>query len=158
VGPEWCGPRRDKLAALEWREVWDEDDETPYAARVLVHVLDWDHPANGTVKWSEFAQTDRRGNLTRSWRTMPSHMLGKVAESLALRRGFPEVQQAVAYLGDDDDTTLIREASTVAGPAIETPAPDPERAAPGRGGRGAARSGSDRVPDWVRDQDPENLR
>lgn len=171
VGPEWCGPRRDKLAALEWREVWDEDDETPYAARVLVHVLDWDHPANGTVKWSEFAQTDRRGNLTRSWRTMPSHMLGKVAESLALRRGFPEVQQAVAYLGDDDDATLIREASTVAGAAgeIETPppasdsrkqsnTPAPERAAPGRGGRGAARSGSDRVPDWVRDQDPENLR
>ncbi len=42
-GPVWCGPRN-AAGELEWREVWD-DDEYPYAARVLVHVQGWKVPA-----------------------------------------------------------------------------------------------------------------
>jgi len=88
-GPVWCGPRNQR-GELEWRDVWDETDP-PYCARVLVHVKDWVTPANGTAKWSEFVQTDQAGVPTVSWQRMPSHMLGKVAESLALRRAFPDV-------------------------------------------------------------------
>jgi hypothetical protein len=95
-GPMWCGPRSSPGAPLEWLEVWDEDDAPPYCARTLVHVRGWGSiTANGTAKWSEFAQftEDERGQprLLKMWRDMPSHMLGKVSESLALRRGFPDV-------------------------------------------------------------------
>ena len=89
-GPVWCGPRVD--GELEWRELWDED-EKPYAARVLVYRKGWVKPANGTCKWSEFAvYIDKdRTELGPMWVKMPSHMLGKVAESLALRRAFSDV-------------------------------------------------------------------
>jgi hypothetical protein len=88
-GPVWCGPR--ERGELIWREVWDDDERYPYCARCLVYVDGWTMPANGTTKWSEFAQRDNAGALTATWRQMPSHMLGKVAESLALRRAFADV-------------------------------------------------------------------
>ena len=112
VGPEWCAARGyteagQPTAALEWSELWDRD-AVPYAARCLVYRDDWDRPANGTVKWSEFAQTYQpRGGGERkpiqTWAQMPTHMLGKVAESLALRRAFSEVETAIAVIGGDDD-------------------------------------------------------
>ena len=89
-GPVWCGPRNQR-GDLDWRDVWDDDKEPPYCARVLVHVKAWVTPANGTAKWAEFAQYDNNGRLLPLWKTMPSHMLGKVAESMALRRAFPDV-------------------------------------------------------------------
>jgi RecT family len=124
-GPYWCGPRRldpagNKLP-LEWTDVWDDDDSFPYAARVFVWPAGWRTPANGTVKWSEFAVYDdaERTRLGRFWKHSPSHMLGKVAESLALRRGFPEVEAAVSYTErpgelDSDDQAVIAEAEAEA--------------------------------------------
>jgi len=189
-GPEWCGPRRldrdGNRLPLEWLEVWDEDTP-PYAARCLIHVDGWNTPANGTVKWDEFRQTttDKRTHETRlvtMWERFPSHMLGKCAESLALRRGFSEVAQAVAYLGDTDDTAVMREVAAEAFVLERPPAPSSPPAAadrgedagppppppgpppPGRRGGGrrrVARSGvydNDQVPDWVRDQSPEAQR
>ena len=112
-GPEWCGPRRyddnGLRLPLDWTEVWDDDDAYPYAARVLVYRHDWDRPANGTVKWAEFAQyttVNGQTRLTAAWQKMRSHMLGKVAESLALRRAFSEVAAAVDYVGDDDQAAI----------------------------------------------------
>ncbi len=120
-GPLWCGPRRfDETGAklpLDWSDLWDEDDAYPYAARCLVWPAGWKIPANGTVKWSEFAvyEDTQHTRLGRFWRQSPAHMLGKVAESLALRRGFPEVEAAVSYVdrpGDheSDDASLLAEA------------------------------------------------
>jgi hypothetical protein len=96
-GPEWSGPR-DAQGALNWLEVWDGDGY-PYCARVFVYRAGWVKPSNGTAKWSEFVQTNRDGDLIGLWPTMPAHMLGKVAESLALRRAFPDV------ITDDDVAT-----------------------------------------------------
>lgn len=99
-GPQWCAARKHEDDALDWLDVWDRDG-LPYAARVFAYRQGWDRPANGTVKWSEFHQT---GPL---WDRMPAHMLGKVAESLALRRAFPEAigtaLVAVAYDEQDAD-------------------------------------------------------
>jgi RecT family len=138
-GPTWCGPRRkdpktgESFGPLDWREMWDEDGP-PYAARCLVFRDDWDRAANGTVKWSEFVQTFRpRGGgekrPTKTWATMPSHMLGKVAESLALRRAFAEVAAAVAYV-DDDDAALAHEVDAEAWVADIAPASPPAPSAP----------------------------
>jgi phage recombination protein Bet len=89
-GPVWSGPR-DADGNLNWLDVWDNEDEPPYCARVLVHRAGWVVPANGTAKWSEMAQLDKEGDPVLMWKRMPSHMLGKVAESLALRRAFADV-------------------------------------------------------------------
>lgn len=99
-GPVWCGPRVDG-GPLDWREVWD-DDEPPYCARVLVYRRNWKVPANGTAKWSEFRQTGKEKNLTGLWAKMPAHMLGKCAESLALRRAFPDTITADTVDGFDE--------------------------------------------------------
>ena len=90
-GPVWSGPRNPDTGGLEWREVWDDDTNPPYCARTLVYKRGWRVPANGTAKWSEFAQTDSGGKLIPPWAQMPSHLLGKVSESLALRRAFADV-------------------------------------------------------------------
>jgi hypothetical protein len=169
-GPQWCGPRATSTdgsrGPLEWLDVWDGDGE-PYAARVLVYVAGWELPVNGTVKWDEFAQryqTEPR-NLLPTWEQMPSHMLGKTAESLALRRAFPEVAAAVAFTGPEDGdegATITAEVSADVlepevvenpPPADRAPAPidlEPDRPPARRKAR------PDAVPDWVRDQDPEN--
>ena len=133
-GPMWCGPRGytaegKPTAPLQWTELWDQE-QVPYAARCLVFRDDWDRPANGTVKWSEFAKTfqpkgggDRRP--TGTWAQMPSHMLGKTAESLALRRAFAEVAAAVAYVGDDD-TAMATEVEAEVATTIPAEVTGPE--------------------------------
>jgi hypothetical protein len=122
-GPVWCGPRNE-AGELVWEEVWSDDDNFPYCARVLVFRKDWSRPANGTAKWSEFSQTvtDGKGgqSLSQFWRRMPSHMLAKVAESLALRRAFPNdasYRLAATFAGDDTASTVAE--------ATATPAPAP---------------------------------
>ena len=157
VGPEWCeARRRDEKGArlpLEWLELWDGDPgEYPYAARCIVHVADWDHPVNGTARWAEFAQYRRDGRTLRApWLKMPAHMLGKVAESLALRRAFSEVQSAVTFLGGDDAADVVAE---VAAEAYATP-PEPPPVSPAHPAARARAARPDAIPDFVRDQSPE---
>jgi hypothetical protein len=158
-GPQFCGPRRYRddgsKIDLDWDDVWDGADN-PYAARCLVYVAGWDIPVNGTVKWGEFAQTvdAERQRLSPLWQRMPSHMLGKVAESLALRRAFPEVDAAVSYVDaregfDADDAAVIAEAEAVNVADRSVPAPVGEVPAAPTG------TDPDRVPDALYDDLPE---
>jgi hypothetical protein len=90
VGPQWCGPHAPFAdSPLVWHDVWLED-QPPHAARVFVYRDGWPEPVNGTAPWREFAQRDSNGRLVNLWAKMPAHMLGKVAEAMALRRAFPE--------------------------------------------------------------------
>ena len=66
------------------------DNKTLLACRVRVYRKDWRRPVVGLAFWSEFAQFTKDGSLTRFWREKPLLMLAKVAESLALRKAFPE--------------------------------------------------------------------
>lgn len=83
------------------------------------------------------------------WARMGSHMLGKVAESLALRRAFPEVAAALEYADADDDT--IAEAEAQPPPAITARHPS-NTARPVT----TVRAAFDRVPDHVYDDAPES--
>src|SRR5215471_7375597 len=87
-GPYWTGLRLED-GTHRWVDVWDGTDP-PHAARAFV-AREGRLPSNGTVRWAEFAQRDRNGDLMPTWRAMPSHMLGKVAISLGLRRAFPGI-------------------------------------------------------------------
>ena len=167
-GPLYCGPRRldekgHKLP-LEWEPLWTDDDDHPYAARYLVYPKDWDpaRPANGTAKWSEFAVYDDkdRTQLGLFWEKMPSHMLGKVAEALALRRGFAEVQAAVAYAEgpgesfgrvEPDDAAALAE---VEASAMGRPADQDHHTEAAVSSAGAGRSLSGGPPRRGRDEGP----
>jgi phage recombination protein Bet len=134
-GPWWTGPRNER-GELNWQELWDNDNEPPYAARVFVYRFGWVKPANGTAKWSEFAQWVRPKDgdpfLVPTWAAMPAHMLGKVAESMALRRAFPEVISeavAVEYDAIDSDGTELVATAAHQAPAqiVGGGTPEPER-------------------------------
>ena len=133
--------KRCRKCPLEWSEVWDGEGP-PYAARSLVYVRDFVVPVIGVTPFKEFAQTYKSKQtgelvLMPKWQEMPAHMIGKCAESLALRRAFPEVDAAVGYAGgitsdsliDPDDRAILDDAEAPDSPvATRTPNLEPERA------------------------------
>lgn len=70
-----------------------EDESTTFPTKATVTVY---KVINGTrvgftasARWSEYAPTNAKGEVEFMWRKMPYTMLAKVAEALALRKGFP---------------------------------------------------------------------
>jgi phage recombination protein Bet len=83
VGPYWCGEDG------EWKDVWLES-YPPKAAKVGALRQDFKEPAWGVARFDEYAQTKKDGGLTAMWQKMPATMIAKCAESLALRKAFPQ--------------------------------------------------------------------
>lgn len=94
LSQEWCG--RDGV----WRDVWLEEDP-PAAARVAIRRTDVPTPIVGTVLYREYVQTNRDGRPIGRWRSAPSDMLAKCAESAALRAAFPEELAGLQFTTDD---------------------------------------------------------
>lgn len=65
-------------------------DGIPIVCRVRVYRKDWSRPAVGVAHFTEYAQTDFNGKLTKMWESKPHIMLAKCAEALALRKAFPD--------------------------------------------------------------------
>jgi phage recombination protein Bet len=74
---EWCG--EDGV----WKDVW-LSSTPPSAARIGVYYKDSPHSTWAVAKWDSYAVTTNP-----IWRKMPDVMLAKCAESLALRKAFP---------------------------------------------------------------------
>ncbi|GAA4929077.1 hypothetical protein GCM10023224_05630 [Streptomonospora halophila] len=81
---QWCG--EDGV----WRNVWLDAKRPPVAARCAVYKKGFREPLEGVAHYSEFVQTKKGGDPTHMWATKGVHMLGKVAEALALRAAFPQ--------------------------------------------------------------------
>jgi phage recombination protein Bet len=77
TGAEWCG--EDGV----WKDVWLASTP-PSAARIGVYYKDSPHATYAVAKWDSYAISTNP-----IWRKMPDVMLAKCAESLALRKAFP---------------------------------------------------------------------
>jgi phage recombination protein Bet len=104
LGPFWCGPDR------RWRRGW-VNSEPPTLARVgVVRNGAQANPFWGVARWDEAAQFSEPpsatcpGRLAPSWARMPSFMLAKVAEAMALRKAFPSKLGGL-YTDDEIDRT-----------------------------------------------------
>lgn len=80
IGPYWCG--KDGV----WKDIWTPD-EHPFAAKVGVLRKGFREPVFGIAKYKEYAVEGPQGFM---WNKMPSTMIAKCAEALALRKAFPQ--------------------------------------------------------------------
>lgn len=83
VGPFWCG--EDGI----WKEVW-LDKGQPKAAKVGVLRNDFKEPVFAVARFDAYKQTNKENVLNNMWQKMGDVMLAKCAESLALRKAFPQ--------------------------------------------------------------------
>lgn len=122
-GPYWCG------SDGVWRDVWTED-ALPFAAKVGVMRRGFSQPLYAVALFSEYQQTTKDGKLTRMWSQMPTLMIGKCAEALALRKAFP-AELSGLYTAEEMGQADSGEAPVPApvavpreAPAAALPAPD----------------------------------
>lgn len=77
------------------------------------------HEIAATAFWDEYAQVSKSGSLNQFWGKMPHLMLGKCAESLALRKAFPaELSGLYTHEEMQNSVTLEQEQAETPEPTL----------------------------------------
>jgi len=90
-----------------WIDVWVKKT-FPAACKVGIHRKDFIEPMYAVAHWEAYAQKKADGNIAYAWRTMPTIMLAKCAEALALRKAFPQELSGL-YTSDELGEDKINE-------------------------------------------------
>ena len=106
------------------------DVQVPEYAEVTVYRKGTGHGFPARVYFEEFAQVFS-GKLSNQWAQRPRHMLAKCAESLALRKAFPE-QLSGIYTTDEfsDDEAVVNVRENTIDADAQKPVEAPEVSAP----------------------------
>ncbi len=119
VGPFWCGP--DGI----WQDVW-LNKEPPSAARVGILRSDFSEPCWGVARFDAYAQRKKGGALTMMWAKMPDVMIAKCAESLGLRRAFPQELSGLYTSDEMDQSVIVEDSEARAEQPPQLPGPETE--------------------------------
>lgn len=82
-GPYWCGPDG------EWKELWTDVDNPPFAAKYGIQRKGMLAPVYGIARWASYAQHTGTGNdrrLTKFWSVSGDNQIAKCAEAQAWRK------------------------------------------------------------------------
>ena len=112
----WCGPDG------QWNDVW-LGNNAPAAAKVVIYRKGASHPFVGVARFNDYS-TD-----TNLWRKMPSVMIAKCAEALALRKAFPADLSGLYSDAEMEQADDIQPVTVAAQPPA---APSPTRSLPAR--------------------------
>lgn len=91
----------------QWSEVWTSPGY-PAACKIGVHRTDFVEPMFAVAHWTAYAQRKADGNYSYAWVNMPTVMLAKCAEALALRKAFPHELSGL-YTSDELSEDKIHE-------------------------------------------------
>jgi phage recombination protein Bet len=113
-------------AVLPHEEYDPEEVSEIVSGTISVINKDFDQPQTATAIFKAYAQTFPDGNLMGFWQKGPDVMILKCAESLALRKSFPQelsglyTNEEMGQLSNDDGIRRPRSTSTI----TETPKPE----------------------------------
>lgn len=112
----WCGTDG------QWNDVW-LGNNAPAAAKVVIHRKGASHPFVGVARFNDY-------NSDQSlWRKMPSVMIAKCAEALALRKAFPADLSGLYSDAEMEQADAIEPVTVAAQPPA---ASSPTRSLPAR--------------------------